>query len=41
MRVDHICVDYKLDADTIENELKDFKRIYKLMEKDTDISDTL
>ena len=39
MRVYHICKHYKLDANTIKNELKDFKHIYKLMEKDIDISD--
>ena len=39
MRVDHICEYYKLDSDAIKNELKDFKRIYNLREKDIHISD--
>ena len=38
MRVDHMCEHNKLDAD-YKNELKAFKHIYKLMEKDVDISE--
>lgn len=38
-RAEYLCKHYNLNVEAIENELKDFKRIYKLMEKDIDISD--
>lgn len=40
-RAENLCEHYGLDVETIENELKDFKQVYKLMEKDIDVSDIM
>lgn len=40
-RQDNLCKYYNLQSDSIKNELKDFKTVYKLMEKNIDVCDSL
>ena len=40
-RAEHFCKYYNLSVEIVENELVDFKQIYKVMEEDIDVSDTM